>query len=207
MVNGLWGRKLGMAQIFTTDKKVVPVTVIDVNNWVVTHIKTNEKDGYNALQVGYVRPRYHGKPLSAGWLKSKKTYFEHVCEVLLTQAAEGIKVGSVVPFQTIFSSGETVDVVGTSKGCGFAGAMRRHGFSGGPSSHGSMFHRRTGSASFMRSRGRVIKGKRFPGHMGVARRTIKNLTVVSLDPERNVLLVKGSVPGKPGSSVFVRKMR
>lgn len=206
MVKGLWGKKIGMAQVFTQDKKAVPVTVIDTSNWLVTQIKTLANDGYDAIKVACLRPRYHGKAFDAAWLKSLKTYFCVIREVKLSAAVEGIAVGQPAPFEQVFAIGEHVDVVGWSKGRGFAGAVKRHGFAGGPASHGSMFHRRTGSSSFMRSRGRIIKGKRFPGHMGVERTTIKNLTVVSFDVEKHMLLLKGSVPGSTGCAVYVEKI-
>jgi ribosomal protein L3 len=138
MIKGLWGKKIGMTQIFAQDK-MMPVTAIDLSNWIVTNIRTQQRDGYEAVQ------------------------------------------------------------------CGFAGGMKRYGFKGGPASHGSNFKRIPGSVSFMRSQGRVIKGKRMAGHMGMSSRMMKNLTVVKVIQDTPVILVKGSIPGKAGSLVFVRK--
>ena len=167
MVSGLWGKKLGMAQVFGQNKEVIPVTVIDAAHWYVTQIKTKVRDGYDAIQVGFVRPRYQGGAFDKQWLKSLKRYFSHIGEIKTTELIKGIELGQHAPFADVFAIGEHIDVSGISKGRGFAGVMKRHGFSGGRSSHGSMFHRRPGAIGHMRTRGRVIKGKKLPGHMGV----------------------------------------
>jgi large subunit ribosomal protein L3 len=206
MVNGLWGKKIGMAQVFTDNNACVPVTAIDTAHWFVTNIKTDERDGYRAVQVGCVRKRYQGKAFDMTWLKKLKAHFEHVFEIR-GDVADEFAIGQLVPFARIVEIGDSVDVVGTSKGRGFAGVMKRHGFSGGRDTHGSKMHRRTGAIGFMRTQGTVIKGKKMPGHMGVERCTIKNLEVIGVDPEKNVILVKGAVPGHAGAPVFVRKSR
>jgi len=203
MVNGLWGRKIGMTQVFAQDK-VVPVTVIDVAHWRVTRMKTVERDGYAALQVGCVRQRYTEEQFSAEWLKQAKKYFSALKEIKLGADVD-LTVGQLLEDVQILNEGETVDAFGITKGCGFAGAVRRHGFSGGRASHGSKFGRFPGSLSSYRSQGRVVKGKKLPGHMGVVQRVMKNLKVVRTNPEARVILVKGSVPGKAGSLVFLKK--
>jgi large subunit ribosomal protein L3 len=207
MVNGLWGKKIGMTQVFSEKNKVVPVTVIDVANWYVTQIKTKEKDGYNAAKLGCVKDKYADQSFSAQWLTEPRKYFSAFKEVPLDEGTEGLSIGQLADVASVFGKGDEVDVFGITKGAGFQGVVKRHGFSGGRASHGATFGRFTGSLSFMRSRGRVIKGKRMPGHMGVDRVMMKNLEVISVEPEARVVLVKGSVPGKTGSLVFVRKCR
>lgn len=204
MVKGLWGKKIGMTQVFEKDK-AIPVTVIDVSNWLVTQIKTETKDGYNAVQIGFLRPRYTKQAFAIDWLKDTKTYFASLHEVHLDSANAELTVGSPVQFHSILNEGDYVDVLGISIGRGFAGAVKRHGFAGGRASHGSKTGRRPGSLSFMRSQGRVIKGKRLPGHMGTEACRVKNLQVVKVRSEDNLVLVKGPVPGKSGSLVFMSK--
>ncbi|KKP35766.1 MAG: 50S ribosomal protein L3 [candidate division TM6 bacterium GW2011_GWF2_32_72] len=206
MVKGLWGKKVGMTQLFVNDK-VVPATAIDVSDWLVTAIKSEKMDGYNAVQFGCLRKRFSGQSFTPNWLKDKKTFFGHVREVRLDNLVEDIKVGKSIDFTKILDLGIKVDVSGETIGRGFAGVMKRHNFTGGPSAHGSMFKRRPGSIGFLCACGKVIKGKRMAGHMGCQRQTMRNLEVVRVEPEKNVVFVKGSVPGKTGSVVFVRKCR
>ena len=206
MVNGLWGRKLGMAQVFAEDKTVIPVTVVDAAHWFVTNIKTQERDGYSAIQVGYVRPRYQPQGFDINWAKAPKKYFAYIHEIRLEAPAEGLEIGQALPYADLFAVGDEVDVAGISKGRGFAGVIKRHGFSGGPRTHGSHLQRGTGSIGFMATQGRVFKGKKMPGHMGVERCTIKNLQIVSVDLEKNIFLIKGAVPGHSGAPIFVRKI-
>lgn len=205
MVTGLWGKKIGMTQVFTGDK-AVPVTVIDIAHWVITQIKTQDRDGYDAVQFGRVKAKYADQEFSDVWLKKPKTYFNSVREVRLSAPVEGLEVGKVVDTQTVFAEGDAVDVFGVTKGCGFAGVVRRHNFAGPPASHGHTMGKRTGSIGFMATQGKVIKGKKMPGHMGAVRRVIENLDVVKIDTDAQVVLVKGSVPGKAGSFVFMRKV-
>jgi large subunit ribosomal protein L3 len=205
MMSGLWGKKLGMTQTFGQNKDVVPVTVIDAAHWYITHIKTKARDGYDAIQVGCVRPRYQKQKFDKRWITNLKHYFAHVAEVASIKTVETLTVGQPAPFADVFAIGERVDVRGISKGRGFTGVVKRHGFTGGRSSHGSMFHRRPGAIGHMRTRGRVIKGKRLPGHMGVARCTVKNSQVIAVDADNMVVLVKGAVPGMVGAPVFVGK--
>lgn len=204
MIDGLWGKKIGMTQVFAQDR-VIPVTVIDVAHWYVTNVKTVDRDGYSAVQLGHVRPRYAGQPFSQEWLSEPKKYFSALKEVRLKNATAEFTLGQLVDSAQVLTQGEAVDVFGITKGAGFAGVVKRHRFSGGRATHGSKFGRIPGSLSHYRSRGRVIKGKRMPGHMGVEKRVMQNLTVVRLQPEDNIILVKGSVPGKSGSLVFLRK--
>ncbi len=203
MITGLWGKKIGMTQVFKKDK-VVPVTVIDTGNWFITQIKTEENDGYKAIQVACLKSKFENEKFSESWLKNLKKYFSDVKEIKVNDS-ESLKVGNLVDLSS-FESGKLVNVYGTTKGCGFAGAMKRHGFRGGAGSHGDKTGRRTGSLSFMRAEGRVIKGKRLPGHMGVERAAMRNLELIEIDQESKVMLVKGSVPGKFGSLVFIKKL-
>lgn len=207
MVNGLWGKKIGMTQVFSEKNKVVPVTVIDIANWYVTQIKTKETDGYTAVKLGCVKTKFSDLSFSHDWLREPRKYFSAFKEVPMDEGTDGVEIGQLADAATILAAGDTVDVFGVTKGAGFQGVVKRHGFAGGRASHGATFGRFTGGLSFMRSRGRVIKGKRMPGHMGVDRRVMKNLEIIRVEPEARVVLVKGSVPGKSGSLVFVRKCR
>lgn len=203
MVSGLWGKKIGMTQVFEGDK-VVPVTAIDVAHWIVVTLRTQERDGYDAVQVGCLRKRYRDVSFSNEWLKDTKKYFLVLREIK-TSALDNVKPGQKADFLGSLLVGESVDVVGITKGRGYAGTMRRHDFGGAPSSHGSKMGKRPGSLSFMRSQGKVIKGKKLSGHMGTERCMIKGLRIVKVMPESQVVLVKGSVPGHFGSLVFIRK--
>ena len=204
MVGGFYGRKIGMTQLFS-ENQVIPVTIIDASSWFVTDIKTKERDGYYAVQLAKVRKRYEGEKFLPTWLKNKKEYFLYVREVPMTAAPEGVEIGTAADFFKLFNVGDVVDVSGVTKGCGFAGVMRKHNFSGGRKSHGDMMGRRPGSIGSLTKSGHVIKGKGLPGHMGVQNRTIQNLEIIQVISESNAIAVKGSVPGKAGSLVFVRK--
>lgn len=201
-MKGLWGKKIGMTQVFSDAQKVIPVTVIDLGNWYITQVKTKENDGYSAVKLGHVKGRYAEQAFSADWLQEPRKYFSAFKEVPLDGEIE-LSVGQPADVAAILVKGDSVDVFGITKGAGFQGVVKRHGFAGGRASHGATFGRFPGGLSFMRSRGRVIKGRRMPGHMGVERRVMKNLEVVKVEP--SVVLVKGSVPGKAGSLVYVRK--
>ncbi len=204
MVGGFYGKKVGMTQLFS-ENQVIPVTIIDVSSWYVTDIKTQERDGYYAVQLAKVRKRYEGEKFSPLWLKDKKEYFLFVREVPMTVAPVGVKVGAAADFFKHFIVGEKVNVSGVTKGCGFAGVMRKHNYAGGRASHGSMMGRRPGSIGSLTKSGHVIKGKGLPGHMGVNKRTMQNLEVIQVLAENNAIAVKGCVPGKAGSLVFVSK--
>lgn len=204
MVLGMWGRKIGMTQVFS-ENKVVPVTVIDTTNWIATGVRTAAKDGYDALQIGCLRKRYTAQPFSMEWLKKPAQYFQYVREVKCDEAVDQSVIGQPVDGHSIFLQGQKVDVAGWSIGRGFAGVYKRHGFGGAAKSHGSMMGRSPGSIGGLRTSGRVIKGKRMAGHMGAERVMVKQLRVVDIDAQHGALLVKGAVPGKAGSLVFVRK--
>lgn len=204
-MTGLWGKKIGMTQVFA-ENKAVPVTVIDTSNWYITNAKNVERDGYNALQIGCVRPRYQELPFEMDWLKQLKKYFSFVREIKLNDTAEmHFEIGKPADLSTVVQKGDKVDAFGVSKGRGFAGAVKRHGFRGAPASHGAKMGKRPGSLSWMRTQGRVPKGKKLPGHLGNVQKVIRNLEVMTLMAEDNVILIKGSVPGKTGSLIFLRK--
>lgn len=208
MVNGLWGKKIGMTNVFAGDV-ILPVTVVDTTGWFVLQLKNVKNDGYDAVQVGFLKPRYRKSKFNHDWLKNLNNYFEHIKELALEDVASDLAVGMPLAFdQAKLAVGSLVDVVGVTKGHGYAGVVRRHNFGGGRASHGGKCSLNSpGSISFMRARGRVIKGKRMAGHMGVERKTVKNLEIVQLDTNSNVILIKGAIPGKSGSLVFVRKFK
>mgnify|MGYP000272689320 FL=1 len=199
MNKGLIGKKLGMTQIFDEQGKVVPVTVIEAGPCVVAQVKTVETDGYNAIQLGFgdVKESKINKPEKGHFAKSKLTPKKHLREFRL-DSVENINVGDELKADT-FTAGDQLDIQGTSKGKGFQGVIKRHGQSRGPMGHGSMYHRRPGSMGPTSTPGRVFKGKKLPGHMGRVTVTIQNLDVVKVDSDKNVVLVKGSVPGPKGA--------
>ncbi len=204
---GLVGRKVGMTRIFTEDGATVPVTVLDVSNNRVTQIKTPESDGYAAVQVtfGQRRASRVGKPL-AGHLAKAGVEAGHVLKEFPVSAEElsNLKPGDQISV-TIFAVGQKVDVSGTSIGKGFAGGIKRHNFSSNRASHGnSVSHNAPGSIGMAQDPGRVFPGKRMSGHLGDAKSTIQNLEVVRVDAERQLLLVRGAVPGSKGADVVVR---
>jgi large subunit ribosomal protein L3 len=205
MIAGLWGKKIGMTQVFV-DNKVVPVTALDVGRLFVTDIKTEARDGYNAVQVGRVKDRHAKDAFSFLWLKSPKRYFSFLKECRENVAVQGLTIGQSLDCSEVFALGAAVNLVGITKGAGFAGVVRRHGFTGGRGAHGCTMGKRPGGISHLRSEGKVIKGKKLPGHMGVDRRTVRNASVVRVDKDAGLILVKGSVPGKGGSTVFIRKV-
>ena len=199
MNKGLIGKKLGMTQIFDEQGKVIPVTVIEAGPCVVAQVKTVESDGYNAIQLGFgdVKESKVNKPEKGHFTKSKLPLKKHLREFRL-DSIEGIKIGDELKAD-VFAEGEKIDVQGTSKGKGFQGVIKRHGQHRGPMGHGSMYHRRPGSMGPTSTPGRVFKGKKLPGHMGSQTITIQNLEVVRVDLDKNVILVKGSVPGAKGA--------
>ncbi|MDD4204239.1 MAG: 50S ribosomal protein L3 [Acholeplasmataceae bacterium] len=205
MAKGILGRKLGMTQIFNEDGHLVPVTVIDVANNVVLQQKTVETDGYVATQIGFEdkREKLSNKPEQGHVAKANTAPKRFVKEIrfdkTLNEMTE-LAVGSVVSTD-IFNEGDVIDVTGTSKGKGFAGAIKRHNQSRGPMTHGSRYHRGPGSMGAIKGN---MKGKNLPGHMGHETKTVQNLVVVGIDKERELLLVKGSVPGPRKGLVVVR---
>jgi 50S ribosomal protein L3, bacterial len=205
---GVLGTKLGMTQVWDDKNRVVPVTVIEVSPNVVTQIRTADNDGYDAIQIaaGAIDPRKVTKPLKGHFDKAGVTPRRHLAEVRTTDASD-YTVGQELSVET-FEAGAVVDVVGTSKGKGTAGVMKRHNFAGVSASHGAhRNHRKPGSIGASATPSRVFKGMRMAGRMGNERVTMMNLTVVKVDPERNLLLIKGAVPGPKGRLVFVRNAR
>ncbi len=204
MKKALIGKKVGMTQIFDENGKTIPVTAIEVGPCTVTQIKTVEQDGYTAVQLGFgeVKESKLNKPELGKFKKSNIAPKKYLKEVRL-DSIEGIKVGDELKAD-VFAEGEKVDIQGTSKGKGFQGVIKRWGQSRGPMGHGSMYHRRPGSMGSTSTPGRVYKGKRLPGHMGVQTITIQNLAIVRVDTDKNVILVKGSVPGAKGSILKIK---
>ena len=204
MKKAIIGKKVGMTQIFDEKGKVIPVTVIEAGPCTVAQVKTVETDGYNAIQLGFgdVKESKINKPEKGHFAKSKLTPKKHLREFRLDDISS-YKIGDEVKAD-IFAAGEKIDVQGTSKGKGFQGVIKRHGQSRGPMGHGSMYHRRPGSMGSTSTPGRVFKGKRLPGHMGTNTITIQNLEVVSVDLDKNVILVKGSVPGANGAILKIK---
>jgi len=204
MAQGLLARKVGMTQLFVEDA-AVGATVLEAAPCTVVRVKTIETDGYNALQLGYdeVDEKRVTKPLAGHFRKAGVAPHRHLFE-LRVDDLENYNVGDVVSVD-IFAEGDRVDVSGISRGLGFQGVMKRWDFAGGPKSHGSHFHRRPGSVGNCVKPGRVVKGKKLPGHTGARRVTVKGLRVLRVDPERNLLIVKGSTPGARGSILKLGK--
>jgi large subunit ribosomal protein L3 len=204
MITGIWGRKIGMTQIFANDK-VVPVTAINIADWYVTNIKTVERDGYNALQVGSVKDRYKDEKYSIEWIKTPSRYFSFVREIPLEKETTDFAIGKRIDFSQLVELGGLVDVRSKTIGKSFAGVVKRHRFAGPPGSHGSTMGKRPGSIGSLVKSGHVVKGKKLPGHMGCDNQMMRNLEIVMVEAATKTLLVKGSIPGKAGSLVFVRK--
>jgi large subunit ribosomal protein L3 len=204
-VKGVLGTKLGMTQVFDENNRIVPVTVVQAGPCVVTQIRTKENDGYAAVQLafGTIDPRKVTKPVAGHYAKAGVTPRRHLVELRTTDASE-YEVGQELTAE-VFEAGATVDVVGTTRGKGTAGVMKRHGFGGLSASHGTQRkHRSPGSIGGCATPGRVFKGLRMAGRMGNARVTTQNLTVHSVRPEDNLLLIKGAVPGAKGGLVLVK---
>jgi large subunit ribosomal protein L3 len=207
MVEGILGIKVGMTQLFGEDGAVIPVTVIKAGPCVVIQKKSASQDGYNAVQLGlveFVSSRRVNRAMAGHFKKAGVAPVKFVKEFRLKDSAEETKVGSRILVDQ-FSAMDEVDVTGVSKGKGFAGLIKRHHFGGGAATHGSMFHRAPGSIGASAFPSRVLKGMRAAGHMGQERVTTKNLTVVKVDSENHLLMVRGAVPGANGSYVVVRK--
>jgi large subunit ribosomal protein L3 len=204
MTIGLIGKKLGMTQMFSDEGNAVPVTVIEVEPSVVIQRKIKATDGYDAIQLGYgrIKQRNVNKPQQGHFQKADKGLFRVLKEFSVDPAQ--YKTGDELTAE-IFSQGDYVDVVGTTKGKGFAGVMKRHGFRGGRATHGSMFHRAPGSIGASADPSRVFKGTKLPGHMGTERKTVQNLLVWAVRPDINVILVKGAVPGSKDGFVMIKK--
>ena len=212
MVTGIIGRKIGMTQVFDEQGVVQPATVLSAGPCVVVQRKTVERDGYDAAQIGLLEERSRRvlRPQAGHYRKAgvdaAKVHVSGLREVAVDSAADGDgpQSGDAVRV-SLFAAGDQVDVVGASRGRGFQGVVKRHGFAGGRATHGSMFHRAPGSIGQSSYPSRVLKGMRAPGHMGVDRVTVRNLRVIQVDAENNRLVVNGAVPGAPGGHVLIRR--
>jgi large subunit ribosomal protein L3 len=205
MISTLLGKKLGMTQVYDAQNVLVPVTVVEAGPCPVVQVKTTENDGYNAVQLGFSKKKSKNTS-SAEQAHAKKAGLDETPRVLSEvrlEAASDLKVGDVVTVAA-FTEGQTVDVIGITKGKGFQGVVKRFRVAGGPATHGSMFHRRIGSVGMRQTPGRVWKNQAMPGHMGQLRRTVQNLTIVKVLADKNILLVKGAIPGANGDDVIVR---
>ena len=204
MIETIYGTKLGMTQIFDENDRLLPVTVIQAEPNTVCQVKTAETDGYEAVQLGFgaIRAKHVNKPMGGHFEKLGVEPVKHLREVRVDSAAE-YNTGDTVTVAN-FAEAKKVDVTGTSKGKGFAGVMRRYNFAGGPGGHGAHFHRAPGSVGQCATPSRVFKGLRLPGHMGCDTVTVKNLEVVRVDAEQNLIVVKGAVPGGKNATVRVR---
>jgi large subunit ribosomal protein L3 len=207
MLTGIIGKKVGMTQVFDADGTVRPATVIQAGPCVVVQGKTAATDGYEAVQIGLVeaRPAKVDKPTAGHFGKANVPPTRVRREVKLVKGAEAPKAGDQVLVDAVFANGDRVDVIGVSRGKGFQGVVRRHHFRGGAATHGSMFHRAPGSIGASSYPSRVVKGMRAAGRMGGDRVTVRNLKVVQVDAEHNLLVVHGAIPGAPGGYVVVRK--
>lgn len=206
MVNGIIGKKIGMTQLFLEDGTVEPATVLQAGPCVVVQAKATGTDGYEAVQLGLVEGRYQANKPTAGHFSRAGVPATRVRrEVKVPVGKDVPKPGDQVVVASVFNAGERVDVVGTSKGHGFQGVVKRHHFGGGAATHGSMFHRAPGSIGASSYPSRVVKGMRAAGHMGQDRVTVRNLKVLRIDADNNLLVVRGAVPGANGGYVLIRK--
>jgi len=205
MCKNLIGKKLGMTGLFTAQGQYIPVTVMEVGPCVVTQIKTTETDGYNALQLGFgsMKASRISKPVRGHIRKSGEGAFS-VFQEFAVENPEEYELGQVITSE-VFTVGEKVDITGTTKGRGFAGVIKRHGFHGGKSTHGSHSHRIPGSIGCSAWPAKVIKGKKMPGHYGTERKTVRNLEIVDIRPDENLMLIKGAIPGPKTGLVAIKK--
>jgi large subunit ribosomal protein L3 len=204
-MNGLIGKKIGMTHVFAPDGKMIPVTVVQVGPCVVTQVKTPETDGYAAIQLGFdeIPAKRLNRPIAGHLKKSTEKGFRVIREFRVQEPSDVVQ-GSVLDTQ-IFTIGEKVTVSGVSKGRGFQGTIKRHKFSRGPETHGNRNHRKPGSIGNSAWPSKVIKGKKMPGQMGNTRETVKNLTIVDIRPNENIMLIKGAVPGFNSSILEIKK--
>lgn len=202
MEKGIIGRKVGMTQLFTETGKVVPVTVLEAGPCVVTQKKTVENDGYSSVQIGFedIREKLVTKPLKGHFDKAQAAYKRVLKEFNLDEA---LNIGDIIKVD-VFEPGEKVDVTGISKGKGYQGAIKRHGYHTGPMAHGSGYHRHQGSMGANTTPSRVMKGKGMPGHMGSEQITVQNLDIVKVDVENNLIAIKGAVPGPNGGLIMIK---
>jgi len=204
MPKGILGRKVGMTQVFGENGHIVPVTVVKAGPCVVVQRRTKQRDGYEAIQLGFgeMPERRATKPVRGHFAKAKVAPMKVLREIRV-EDGDAYEVGQTLGAD-IFQPGDIVSVTGTSKGKGFAGGIKRHGFKRGPMAHGSKYHRAPGSLQ-SRDAARVFKGRRMPGHLGAARVTVRGIKVVKVDPEKNLLILKGAIPGPRGGIVIVRE--
>lgn len=204
MKKAILGTKIGMTQVFTEDGLVVPVTVVEAGPCTIVQKKSVEKDGYDAIQIGFgkIREKNVNNPVKKHYAKAEATPCRHLRELRLEDSSS-LEVGGQIKAE-VFGAGELVDVSGISKGKGFAGTIKRYNHHRGPMTHGSKFHRAPGSLGACSTPSRVYKGHKMPGHMGNVKVTTQNLQIVQVDAERNLLLIKGSVPGPKGGLVVIR---
>ena len=205
MIATLLGKKLGMTQVYDAQNVLVPVTVVEAGPCPVVQVKTVETDGYNAVQLGFgaLKAKNASKAEAAHAKKAGLETTPRVLNEVRLAAAPTLKAGDVVTVSA-FTEGQTIDVIGVSKGKGFQGVVKKHGAAGGPASHGSMFHRRIGAIGMRQTPGRTWKNQAMPGHMGTDRRTVQNLSVVKIIADKNLILVKGAIPGANGDDVIIR---
>ena len=205
MINTLLGTKLGMTQVYDGDNVLVPVTVVEAGPCPVVQVKSPEKDGYHAVQIGFLKTKAHriNDPETGHLKKAGVDAHKLLREVRLTEAAT-VKAGDVITVDAVFKEGQIIDVIGVTKGKGFQGVVKRWRVNGGPAAHGSMFHRRIGSIGQRQTPGRTWKNQAMPGHMGQVRRTVQNLRIVKIIPEKNLILVRGALPGATGDDVVIR---
>jgi large subunit ribosomal protein L3 len=204
MVTTILGRKLGMTQVWSEDDRLIPVTVIEAGPCVVTQVKTTKRDGYDAMQIGFgdIAERKVNKPMAGHFEKAGVDAKRHLAEVRL-DAGNSAKAGDTITVEA-FADAKSVHVSGVSKGKGFAGVIKRHNFGGGPGGHGSHSHRQPGSVGQCATPSRIFRGKKMAGHMGSDTVTVRNLDVVRIDADQNLLLVKGAVPGAKGALLTIR---
>ncbi len=207
MAKGIIGKKIGMTQVFVDNKKLLPVTVIEAGPCVVTQIKDDNRDGYSAVQLGFgdIKKKKVNKAAKGHFKSGKSDPKRYLAEFKVENIAD-YKLGQLVSAD-LFAAGDKTDITGTSKGKGFQGVVKRWGFAGGPGGHGSHFNRAPGSIGNCASPGKVQKGKKMPGQCGDVRITVKNLEIVKVDKENNIILIKGSVPGSRGGLLFIRESR
>lgn len=205
MITTLLGKKLGMTQVYDAQNVLVPVTVVEAGPCPVVQVKTVATDGYNAVQLGFgaQKAKNASKAEAAHAKKAGLETTPRVLNEVRLAEAPTVKAGDVITV-AVFTEGQTIDVIGTSKGKGFQGVVKRFRVGGGPASHGSMFHRRIGSIGMRQTPGRSWKNQRMPGHMGTDQRTVQNLSVVKIIAEKNLILVKGAIPGANGDDVIIR---
>ncbi|MDR1279735.1 MAG: 50S ribosomal protein L3 [Opitutaceae bacterium] len=208
MISTLPGKKIGMTQVYDAQNVLVPVTVIEAGPCPVVQVKTTETDGYNAVQLGFSAKKAKNTS-KAEKAHAAKAGLENAPRVLREVRLDApppppLKPGAIITVADAFKEGQTIDVIGVTKGKGFQGVQFRFKTAGGPASHGSMFHRRIGSVGMRQTPGRVWKNQKMPGHTGNVRRTVQNLTIVKILADRNLLLVKGAIPGANGDDVLVR---